>query len=95
MTPVARRPFTRRVPERFRSHKSGYIGNTDSVTDSVFVGFKKFLTWPMISVWRDSEQSTQEKNPMHDLIIALVFIGMVVAPAVVAAKSGTSESPID
>ncbi len=25
---------------------------------------------------------------MHDLLIALAFIGMVVAPAVVAAKSG-------
>jgi hypothetical protein len=29
---------------------------------------------------------------MHDLLIALAFIGMVVAPAVVAAKSGASES---
>jgi hypothetical protein len=29
---------------------------------------------------------------MHDLLIALAFIGMVVAPAVVAAKSGTSET---
>ena len=25
---------------------------------------------------------------MHDLLIALAFIGMVVAPAIVAAKSG-------
>jgi hypothetical protein len=25
---------------------------------------------------------------MHDLMIALAFIGMVVAPAIVAAKSG-------
>jgi len=25
---------------------------------------------------------------MHDLVIALAFIGMVIAPAVVAAKSG-------
>jgi len=25
---------------------------------------------------------------MHDLLIALAFIGMVIAPAVVAAKSG-------
>ena len=32
---------------------------------------------------------------MHDILIALAFIGMVVAPAVVAAKSGNSESPID
>jgi len=26
---------------------------------------------------------------MHDLLIALAFVGMVIAPAVVAAKSGT------
>lgn len=26
---------------------------------------------------------------MHDLLIALAFIGMVIAPAVVAATSGT------
>jgi len=25
---------------------------------------------------------------MHDLLIALAFVGMVVAPAIVAAKSG-------
>ncbi len=30
---------------------------------------------------------------MHDLVIALAFIGMVVAPAVVAAKTGTE--PVD
>ncbi len=29
---------------------------------------------------------------MHDLLIALAFIGMVIAPAIVAAKSGTSET---
>lgn len=28
---------------------------------------------------------------MHDLLIALAFIGMVIAPAVVAAKSGSGE----
>lgn len=27
---------------------------------------------------------------MHDLVIALAFIGMVIAPAVVAAKSGVA-----
>jgi hypothetical protein len=32
-----------------------------------------------------------EKN-MHDLLIALAFIGMVVAPAIVAAKT-VSEAP--
>ena len=28
------------------------------------------------------------RDAMHDLMIALAFIGMVVAPAIVAAKSG-------
>jgi len=37
----------------------------------------------------------EEITPMHDVIIALVFIGMVVAPAVIAAKSGTSEGKLD
>jgi hypothetical protein len=32
---------------------------------------------------------------MHDILIALAFIGMVVAPAVAAAKSGKSEPNID
>ena len=26
---------------------------------------------------------------MHDLLVALAFVGMVVAPAIVAAKSGS------
>jgi hypothetical protein len=34
-------------------------------------------------------QEAPKENPnMHDLLIALAFIGMVVAPALVAAKSG-------
>jgi hypothetical protein len=41
------------------------------------------------------ENSPEEKSPMHDFIIALVFIGMVVAPAVVAAKSGSAEGKIE
>jgi hypothetical protein len=32
---------------------------------------------------------------MHDVLIALAFIGMVVAPAVVAAKSGDAESKFE
>jgi len=32
---------------------------------------------------------------MHDLLIALAFIGMVVAPAVVMAKTTPTESKID
>lgn len=29
---------------------------------------------------------------MHDLLIALAFIGMVIAPAIVAAKSGSENA---
>jgi hypothetical protein len=29
----------------------------------------------------------QEKRSMHDFLIALAFVGMVIAPAIVAAKS--------
>jgi len=29
---------------------------------------------------------------MHDLVIALVFVGMLISPAIVAAFSGTSET---
>ena len=32
---------------------------------------------------------------MHDLLLALAFIGMVLFPAIVAAHSGTSESNVD
>jgi hypothetical protein len=32
---------------------------------------------------------------MHDLMICLAFIGMVIAPAVVAAKSGSSEDKFE
>lgn len=30
--------------------------------------------------------------PMHDLLIALAFVGMVIAPAIVAARSGADHS---
>jgi hypothetical protein len=30
---------------------------------------------------------------MHDLLIALAFIGMVVAPAIIAANSGVGSVP--
>jgi uncharacterized protein YraI len=33
-------------------------------------------------------RAAQGDISMHDLLIALAFIGMVVAPAIVAAKSG-------
>jgi uncharacterized protein YraI len=43
----------------------------------------------MIHLWTGSQKPHKERNTMHDLLIALAFIGMVVAPALVAAKSGT------
>jgi hypothetical protein len=33
-------------------------------------------------------EAPKENQKMHDLLIALAFIGMVIAPALVAAKSG-------
>jgi hypothetical protein len=32
---------------------------------------------------------------MHDVLIALAFIGMVIAPAVVAAKSGSDDTKFE
>lgn len=51
------------------------------------MGFKYFLIKTMIRMWAGSIESTW-RFLMHDLLIALAFIGMVVAPAIVAAKSG-------
>lgn len=46
----------------------------------------------MIHLWTGSIEPVQERNTMHDLLIALAFIGMVVAPAIVATKSGTEST---
>jgi hypothetical protein len=43
----------------------------------------------MIQMWMGSIEASQEITRMHDLLIALAFIGMVIAPALVAARSGT------
>jgi len=55
---------------------------------SVFVVFKLSPIRPMIQMWTGSLRAGPGEEPMHDLLIALAFIGMVVAPAIVAAKSG-------
>jgi hypothetical protein len=34
---------------------------------------------------------TEGATSMHDLLIGLTFVGMVIAPAIVAAFSGSSE----
>jgi hypothetical protein len=36
-------------------------------------------------------EDRQRRNTMHDLLIGLAFIGMVIAPALVAAHSGSGE----
>jgi hypothetical protein len=60
------------------------------------VGFSDTVTSGMIMVWMSSEQArpnpTRRITPMHDLLIGLTFVGMVIAPAIVAAFSGTSET---
>jgi hypothetical protein len=65
------------------------------VTIEIFVGFKKLLIWPMISVWTKFIGIHTGAFPMHDLLICLAFIGIVVAPAVVMAKTTPAESKID
>jgi hypothetical protein len=57
---------------------------------AVFVGFSFFRDRGMIQVCRGSWRA-QGENPMHDLLIALAFIGMVIAPAVVAANSNVAD----
>jgi len=42
----------------------------------------------MMQMWTGSLRAGRGRRTMHDLLIALAFIGMVVAPAIVAAKSG-------
>lgn len=46
----------------------------------------------MIQMWTRSVEPHTEKRTMHDLLIALAFIGMVIAPAIVAARSGAGST---
>ena len=39
----------------------------------------------------EKSQKQGEEQKMHDLLIGLAFIGMVIAPALVAAHSGSGE----
>jgi hypothetical protein len=54
----------------------------------VFVGFLRIVFSAMIPMWTGSEKPHRENYSMHDLLIALAFIGMIIVPALVAAKSG-------
>ncbi len=40
----------------------------------------------MMQVLTGSREPQKEKEKMHDLLIVLAFVGMVIAPAIVAAK---------
>jgi len=46
----------------------------------------------MIQLWTGSVSRTRRVVPMHDLLIALAFMGIVIAPAIVAANSGTDSA---
>jgi hypothetical protein len=41
----------------------------------------------MIQMWTGSLRDHHKENsPMHELLIAIAFIGMIIAPAIVAAN---------
>jgi len=46
----------------------------------------------MIHLWTGCKEPHKERYSMHDLLIALAFIGMVVAPAIVAANSSAEST---
>jgi len=51
------------------------------------VGFSGWSLRAIISLWPSAAIGTlKEQQGMHDLLIALAFVGMVIAPAIVAAK---------
>ena len=53
----------------------------------VLVVFKILPIPPIIQLTANCKIPCEERNTMHDLLIALAFIGMVVAPAIVAATT--------
>jgi hypothetical protein len=55
------------------------------------VGFKCEREWSDDESVARTNQPAKELNFMHDLLIALAFLGMLMAPAVVAAKSNDGE----
>jgi hypothetical protein len=46
----------------------------------------------IMQLWPRSKRATQENHPMHDLLIALAFIGVFIAPAIAAARSGSDST---
>ena len=61
-------------------------------TSGIFVVFAFGAIGLIIQKWTSSHGAVHGDDAMHDLLIALAFIGMVVAPAVVAAKSGADSA---
>jgi hypothetical protein len=66
------------------------------MTRSVFVGFKEVTIRYMIHMWTGARPvqgpaKACEERMMHDVLIGLAFIGMIFAPAIVAARSGNGE----
>jgi hypothetical protein len=67
----------------------GEAHDTGSLRSCVFVVFKIFPIPKIIVLWASCRKPCEEKNLMHDLLIALAFIGMIVAPAIAAATTNT------
>lgn len=82
-------PAFNRAPTTFRSPPPTQIS-----LPLVFVGFKQNPHRPDDSIIGQPETAASAKSGdpmMHDLLIALAFVGMVIAPAVVGARVKPSE----
>ncbi len=67
--------------------------NTPFLLPSVFVGFNQNASRAILvmeAVGHTAHCPGVERYKMHDLLIALAFVGMVVAPAIVAARVDNS-----
>jgi hypothetical protein len=58
--------------------------NTCLYLSPVEVLYPEFPIPAMIHMWKDSLELDKEKFPMHELLIAIAFLGMIIAPAIVA-----------
>jgi hypothetical protein len=70
---------------------------TDLSLDLVFVGYPSVCAREMMdlqaAIMCACVSIGEEEEEMHDLLIALAFVGMVIAPAIVAAR--VDNSPLD
>jgi len=46
----------------------------------------------MISMWISHSITRKENKLMHDFVVALAFVGLLIAPAIVAARSGKNQA---